>query len=320
MFLVDTKNNGHQSVINRRREGDCMTSLSYTWMVTGLFFLLSIFFMFAIPRGKKKHELIVKQHSYTFTCKPFMYAGMYVEEKLGIMVRWPNLASKIYRKIMILYGKKHAVFYCKLFISDVLSLCFIVLYAGVILSLLASGDISLLLLGFFMSAICIAYMIRKLDTQIRARQQQLLMELPELLNQIILRVNAGETVIQAILKCSDSTVENHKSVLYHEFNLVIQELKVNSPLSSALENFNQRCALTEVSLFTSSILVNYRKGGSDFVHALQSLSNELWQRRKAVTRTLGEEASSKLVFPMVIIFVVVMIIVASPALLMMNIQ
>ncbi|MDQ0888523.1 hypothetical protein QFZ81_003611 [Paenibacillus sp. V4I9] len=37
-----------------------------------------------------------------------------------------------------------------------------------------------------------------------------------------------------------------------------------------------------------------------------------------MSRTLGEEASSKLVFPMVLIFVVVMVIVAAPALLMMK--
>jgi len=44
----------------------------------------------------------------------------------------------------------------------------------------------------------------------------------------------------------------------------------------------------------------------------------MWERRKAMTRTLGEEAASKLVFPMVMIFMVVMVIVGAPAILMMN--
>jgi tight adherence protein C len=37
-----------------------------------------------------------------------------------------------------------------------------------------------------------------------------------------------------------------------------------------------------------------------------------------LTKTLGEEASAKLVFPMVFIFFIVMVIVAAPAILIMN--
>lgn len=52
--------------------------------------------------------------------------------------------------------------------------------------------------------------------------------------------------------------------------------------------------------------------------ALMDLSRSLWERRKAICKTLGEQASSKLVFPMVLLFMVVVILVGAPAFMMMN--
>jgi tight adherence protein C len=108
------------------------------------------------------------------------------------------------------------------------------------------------------------------------------------------------------------------SPLCKELKLAVNELKVSVSFTKVMEDFSKRCAIHEISLFANAMLLNYRKGGSDFVFALSSLHHELWQKRKAISRTLGEEASSKLVFPMVLIFVIVMVIVGSPAILMMN--
>jgi tight adherence protein C len=64
--------------------------------------------------------------------------------------------------------------------------------------------------------------------------------------------------------------------------------------------------------------MNYRRGGELFVMSLRSLNRDLWEKRKAMTRILGEEASSKLIFPMLLILLAVMIIVAAPAVMLMD--
>lgn len=71
-------------------------------------------------------------------------------------------------------------------------------------------------------------------------------------------------------------------------------------------------------MFTTTVLLNYKRGGHDLTVALRNLSKDLWERRKAVSRILGEEASSKLVFPMALIFLIVIVIVAAPAMMMMG--
>ncbi|MBP1961765.1 type II secretion system F family protein [Paenibacillus aceris] len=172
--------------------------------------------------------------------------------------------------------------------------------------------------GLFVAVLLPLLMVRDLDVKIRKKQLLMITELPEVLSTIVLLVNAGETVNRAWIRCVEVRPHKAQSPLYKELAQAVHELEMNVSFSKVMEDFGKRCALHEVSLFTSAILLNYKRGGSDFVTALHSLSLVLWQRRKSVARTLGEEASSKLVFPMVVIFVVVMVIVATPAMLMMK--
>ncbi|MGV2805241.1 type II secretion protein F, partial [Clostridium perfringens] len=73
-----------------------------------------------------------------------------------------------------------------------------------------------------------------------------------------------------------------------------------------------------VSIFTTTVRLNFRRGGNAFVLALRDLSRVLWEKRKAIARTRGEQASSKLVLPMVVIFMIVIVLLGAPAFMMMN--
>ena len=130
-------------------------------------------------------------------------------------------------------------------------------------------------------------------------------------------MNAGENVQKAIIRCVKQKKNPEISPLYKELLQVVTELENNFSFHQVLEDFSKRCRVQEVTIFTTTILLNYRRGGSEFVTALRSLSNELWEKRKTLTRTLGEQASSKLVFPMVLVFLVVLLIIGAPALMFM---
>ncbi|UUZ86902.1 type II secretion system F family protein [Paenibacillus sp. P26] len=137
------------------------------------------------------------------------------------------------------------------------------------------------------------------------------------MNELTLLVNAGETVQQALTRSVEAKGPESGPLLA-ELTTAVQALKMNASFSKVMEDFSKRCALQEVSLFTTTLLLNYRRGGEELVMSLRELSVTLWDKRKALARTLGEEASSKLVFPMVLIFFVVMVMVAAPALMMMS--
>lgn len=143
------------------------------------------------------------------------------------------------------------------------------------------------------------------------------MDLPLLLNQMVLLINAGETVQQAMLRIAEQHGKSERP-LFREWWLAAEKLKNRFPFSRVMEELNQQCGVQDVSVFVNVILLNYRRGGEELVNALSTLSRNMWEARKNAAKTLGEEASSKLLFPMVLIFLVVLTVIAAPALMWMN--
>lgn len=153
--------------------------------------------------------------------------------------------------------------------------------------------------------------------RVERRKQQMITELPDMLSKLMLLVGAGETVQQALTRCLEGK-DPKEHPLYKEWGAAVISLRNGQAFSAAIERFNRRCSVQEVSIFTTVLLLNYRRGGEHFVLALRELSYSLWEKRKAIARSRGEEASSKLVFPLVGILLVLMVLVAAPAVLLMS--
>lgn len=241
-------------------------------------------------------------------------------ERWGLLERFPMVVTKIHLKVIALHGSSGALVITKRLFSEIIAkmifLCVISIALG-----------GLIEPTFFLGALCMPLFIpllyiRDLDKKLKLKKRRLIIEMPEFLNKLSLLIDAGESIQQAIIRC----VEHKKleqgskepSPLFRELVQMTNELKNNRSFQQAMEDFNKRCQLQEVSIFTTTVLLNYHRGGEQLVLSLRDLSRIVWERRKAVSQTLGEEASSKLVFPMVFIFFIVMVIIAAPAILLMN--
>lgn len=269
--------------------------------------------------GRKKYISFMNENVFSFKLTLLHPAGLLFLDQTKLMERLPDFTLRIHHKLLLLHGRSNSINRSKLFYAEQVSAGYLCLLFFNLIAVLAGGDVVYIGLGLFGAMVTPFLMLKELETQIRKKQQQIIMELPEVLSTIVLLVNAGETVQRAWIRCLQVKRRNEaESPLFKEMDMAVRELEMNISFPKVMEDFSKRCAMHEVSLFTSSLMLNYKRGGNDFVLALQGLSQELWQRRKTVSRTLGEEASSKLVFPMVLIFAVVMLIVAAPALLMMN--
>jgi len=183
---------------------------------------------------------------------------------------------------------------------------------------IAADNASLAYLGAIVGALLPALRYKELKSKLERRRQTIVLELPELLSRLLLMVNAGENVMRAlekILSRQGEAARNHP--LYGELASALAAVKRGEPLAAALEEFGRRCAVPEAKLFATTLLINSRRGGETFVSALRELSRTLWERRKAVARTLGEQASSRMAFPLAIIFLLIMVLVGAPSMLMM---
>ena len=66
------------------------------------------------------------------------------------------------------------------------------------------------------------------------------------------------------------------------------------------------------------MLQNIRRGGADVFLALREIGNELWNARKVATKQMAAEAETKMMFPMMLMFVAVILMVAMPAVMAMG--
>jgi len=153
--------------------------------------------------------------------------------------------------------------------------------------------------------------------KLERRKKAIIAGLPDRMSKLMLLVSAGETVQRAFVRCLDE-IESMNHPLDKEWAAAVAALNNGQSFSVVLERFNRSCAVQEASLFTTVMLLNYRKGGEHFVLAVRELSYSLWEKRKGLARISGEEASSKLVFPLVGVMFIMMVIVAAPAVLLMS--
>jgi tight adherence protein C len=240
----------------------------------------------------------------------------------------PRFMGAIHYRMIMLYDSRRAAPLAKLFAAQVLSAAWLALALGTLAGMAAGGDWAIVSCGLLAAGGVPFAMIGSLDRRLKRKKRQILFVLPEFLNQLALLVNAGETLQQAIVHCAERMLarkaadERGKSDPLHpwleQLQILAIQLANRVPFPRVMENLSKRCAIQEVTLLTTTILLNYRRGGEDLLVALRGLGRDLWERRKAMARTMGEEASAKLVFPMVLIFFVVLVVVAAPAILMMN--
>lgn len=275
---------------------------------------LLLFILLFLSVGNRYKEFI-NNYGDSFQFAFMAPASLALIDSLHLIERFPRIITGIHQKIIALYGNKHGFIHTKLFLAQLVSLNLLVLFLSSFFGLI-NQDILIFYFGLFLTVVLTLVSIKGLDKQIKKRQNEILIELPEFLNKVTLLVNAGETIQRAIIRSVEQKKAPEKSFLYKELLLTVNQLKNNELFSQVLEDFSKRCRVQEVSVFTTTVLLNYRRGGGEFVIALRSLAKELWEKKKALTRTLGEQASSKLVFPMVLIFLVVLIIIATPAIML----
>ena len=89
--------------------------------------------------------------------------------------------------------------------------------------------------------------------------------------------------------------------------------------AESYENFGRRCNVQAYVRFGALLSQNLRKGMKGLTQMLKLESIQAFEERKARAKKLGEEAGTKLLFPMFLMLAVVLIIVIVPAFMSLQI-
>ncbi|HNU79339.1 MAG TPA: type II secretion system F family protein [Bacillota bacterium] len=253
-----------------------------------------------------------KRHIY----KVLAPAALFITDKL-IAGRFIAYERKLSIKLAELYGGRDIKYMLKLhFVHKVIHMIIALLSVTLLGALMEKPDISYAI--FALSALGIVFYAsdRELDEKIKKRNFNIRYDFPDFLNKMVLLINAGMTVPRAWEKI----VRDRKNItpLYEELRTTYIEIKNGKPEMEAYEDFARRCRVKEITKFITAVIQNLKKGNSDLVPLLKLQSNECWQLRKNMAKRLGEEASTKLVLPLMIMFVGILIIVILPAVMQLR--
>lgn len=150
----------------------------------------------------------------------------------------------------------------------------------------------------------------ELNKRVKKKQLLIRLDFPDFLNKLVLLINGGMIVAKAWEKVAR---DGRNTPLYEELRRTALAIQAGQPVLSSYEEFARRCRTPEVSRFITVLLQNMRKGNSELAPVLIVQADECWQMRKDAAKRLGEEASTKLLLPMMLMFLAILLIVAAPA-------
>ena len=165
---------------------------------------------------------------------------------------------------------------------------------------------------------------QNIDKAITLRNEQLLLDYPELISKVSLLTLAGLSISNALFRITEDYTESlsngceHRYV-YDEIALTCQRLKNGIPEQLAYDEMGHRFGIPCYIKFASFLTSGLKRGTSDFNRLLAEEAASSLLEKKAAVLQKGEKASSKLMGPMMLMFIVILILVMVPALLTINI-
>lgn len=161
-------------------------------------------------------------------------------------------------------------------------------------------------------------MDRDLHQKVVEREQQMLMDYPEIVSSLALLIGAGMNVQNSWLKIvNDYRAKREetgkKRYAYEEMLFTVYEMENGVLQVNAYERFGRRCRISCYTRLSTMISQNLRKGSTNLAQLLTEEAKEAFENRKHMARKLGEKAGTKLLLPMMMILGVMMVIIMVPA-------
>ncbi|RMH45998.1 MAG: type II secretion system F family protein [Alphaproteobacteria bacterium] len=111
----------------------------------------------------------------------------------------------------------------------------------------------------------------------QSRQQDIEQGFPDSLDLLLVCVEAGQSLDQAILRVSDEMRAGFP-VLAEEYEIVAQEMKAGKDKTSVLRDFADRSGITDVASFVT-VLIQSTSFGTSIADALRVYSDEMRDKR-----------------------------------------
>lgn len=194
-------------------------------------------------------------------------------------------------------------------------------FVGLLIGLIMGGGTLLLFTGFNMSGLFRAAMFAGgafyapdlvLYLLGKRRKDQIFFGLPDALDLMVVCVEAGLGLDQAMRRVSDEMKKSYR-VISDEFGLCNLQLQMGRRRNEVLHELGQRTGVEDLRAL-ASILIQADKFGSSVAQALRVQSESMRTRRRQIAEEKAAKTAVKLIFPLVMfIFPGIFVVLVGPA-------
>ena len=148
------------------------------------------------------------------------------------------------------------------------------------------------------------------------RKEAIFLALPDALDLMVVCVEAGLGLDQAMRKVADEMKSTYR-LLAEEFALANFQLQMGRPRAEVLHDLGMRTGVSDLRSL-AAVLIQADKFGSSVAQALRTQSDSMRIRRRQLAEEKASKTAVKLIFPLVLfIFPGIFVILVGPAAIMM---
>lgn len=153
------------------------------------------------------------------------------------------------------------------------------------------------------------------------RDREFLLAYPDLVSKLTVLVGCGMPIKQAWNRISAPKSDKRskdakwKEKLQEEMLVTMRAMEGGESERTAYQNFAERIGLRPYYRLIRILIQNLEKGSVGLCRQLQRESETAFAERTMLARKLGEEASTKMIFPLIMMMGIVMAIVIAPAII-----
>ena len=144
------------------------------------------------------------------------------------------------------------------------------------------------------------------------RKEKVFLGLPDALDLMVVCVEAGLGMDQALRKVAEEMLKSHKEI-GEEFGIANQQLQFGRPRNEVLHQLGFRSGVDDLKQL-ASILIQADKFGSSIAQALRVQSDSMRTKRRQIAEEKAAKTAVKMIFPLVIfIFPGIFVVLVGPA-------
>ncbi|MBE5868973.1 MAG: type II secretion system F family protein [Lachnospiraceae bacterium] len=173
--------------------------------------------------------------------------------------------------------------------------------------------LEILLFSVLLGIVVFLLRFQGIREKVAERDAGLEAEYSTLVTKLTLYLGAGVSIKRAWLSTAAGQWSGKHSYVREEMRLICRELESGVYEDQCYEAFGWRCGRQEYIKLGALLSQNLKKGNSALLQCLRQEAKLAQEQQKHIVRRKGEEASAKLLGPMILLLGMILIVIMVPA-------